>query len=507
MSESTFTRAARLAFVLTVLYAGAMFWIAPHPPMADLPQHAGQVALWRDLLAGQSPWAPLLRINYFTPYLMGYGLTLALSFVMPIAAALKLLLMLAYYAFVFSCVVLRRHFHGDQRLDWLFIPGFFGLAYVWGLFSFLVAAPVGLIFVWMADRYSKRPTIPSSIGLCCVGFILFFSHALTFVFASAMGIAFVVLQLKGRWLKFFLTLLPYLPLGVLSITYVLVGSEEKTFVSTVFPPGIAWGLDVRRLAVPAHIFGGYDLQDAIFSGTATVLMFWAPRLLSSTLNWREPTAFIPMGTVLLVWLAIPFYALQTTLLYTRFALFLLPFYALMFARVTTPLGVTLSDDGQARIGQCMLAILCWLFLVGQTERLIHFAQESRDFEEVLAVASPEQRALTMVFDAESAAAKNPWTYLSYPLWYQAEKGGLVDFNFAWFSPQIVRYRNDKRPPVEPGWEYQTFNWIQHQGWQYRYFFVRNTKPLPDDLFKNDQCHVALLKSAGSWSIYEASRCQ
>ena len=148
-------QAVRLAFLVTVLYAGAMFWIAPHPPMADLPQHAGQVAIWRDLLLGQSPWQQMLRINYFTPYLIGYGLALPLSFVMPVVAAFKLMLMLAYYAFVLCCVLLRRRFDGDERLDWLFIPGFFGLSFIWGNFTFLVAAPVGLFFVLLADRYAE----------------------------------------------------------------------------------------------------------------------------------------------------------------------------------------------------------------------------------------------------------------------------------------------------------------------------------------------------------------
>jgi hypothetical protein len=95
----------RVAFWLTVLLAGATFWIAPRPPMADLPQHAGQIALWRDLLQGTSNWQSLVQVNYFTPYLMGSGLALLLSFVMPVAAALKLLLALSYYAFVAACVL------------------------------------------------------------------------------------------------------------------------------------------------------------------------------------------------------------------------------------------------------------------------------------------------------------------------------------------------------------------------------------------------------------------
>jgi hypothetical protein len=42
----------RALFVIVVVSAGALFWVAPRPPMADLPQHVGQVAVLHDLLLG-----------------------------------------------------------------------------------------------------------------------------------------------------------------------------------------------------------------------------------------------------------------------------------------------------------------------------------------------------------------------------------------------------------------------------------------------------------------------
>jgi hypothetical protein len=44
----------RLAFVATVIVAGATFWLAPRLPMTDLPQHAGQVAALHGLVLGTS---------------------------------------------------------------------------------------------------------------------------------------------------------------------------------------------------------------------------------------------------------------------------------------------------------------------------------------------------------------------------------------------------------------------------------------------------------------------
>ena len=142
----------RFLFVLTVIWGASIFWIAPRPPMTDLAQHAGQVALIHELLTGTSPWADVFRLNFFTPYLLGYGVALALSFFMPVAVTLKVTLSLAYVAFVFALVKLRQRFSADPRLDWFFLLSFFGPAYAWGFLTFLTAAPVAIFFILLADR-------------------------------------------------------------------------------------------------------------------------------------------------------------------------------------------------------------------------------------------------------------------------------------------------------------------------------------------------------------------
>src|SRR5580698_1531124 len=76
-------RGAQVAYLAALLLGATMVWLAPRPPMEDFPQHVAQVTLLRDLLRGTSPWSDLLRINWFTPYLLGYGATLLLSSAMP----------------------------------------------------------------------------------------------------------------------------------------------------------------------------------------------------------------------------------------------------------------------------------------------------------------------------------------------------------------------------------------------------------------------------------------
>lgn len=499
---ATFSRAA---FHATVLYAGLLFWIAARPPMADLPQHAGQIALLIDLLDGMSPWEPLLRVNPLTPYLIGYALAVPLALVMPVAAALKLLLSLAFYAFVAACVALRRHFGGDPRLDWVFIPSFFGFAYAWGFFTFLLAVPLGLVFLLVADRYAAQPTVRGAMAVAGAGLLVFFSHGLVFLFVACIGACLVLARQKsaGRIAR---ALLAYLPLAAVSIAYAIV-VQAPGALSAAWPDGVWWRDFGSRLAVMRAIFGysADHLQDTIFLAAAAVVVLWAPKWLGLRLN-TAPAALVPLATVILVWVAAPFYAMKTAFLYERFSLFMLPF--MCFAYRAPPAGSAAGVGlPRAVLVQCLLAFVCWGFLAGQAQRLLAFDEEARDFDRVRTGLEDGRRALYIPLDKNSEGARSTIAYEHYALWYQAENGGLVDFNFAWAHSQAVRYREDRLPSVRPYWKGLGFDWRQDEAWRYRYIFVRASAPLPDTFFENDQCEVALLRRAGSWAVYEVRHCR
>src|SRR5690349_10528072 len=178
---------SRLAFVATALFASATFWLTHRLPMLDLPQHAAQVALLHDLLLGRSKWQSLVSVNYFTPYFAGYAPALLLSFAMPAAAALKVMLTVAYLGFIAACVALRHELGGDSRLDWLFIPSFFGIVFTIGLYTFMIAAPLGVLFIVLALRHARQPTLRMGLFLLIADLGLFFSHGLVFVFANVIG--------------------------------------------------------------------------------------------------------------------------------------------------------------------------------------------------------------------------------------------------------------------------------------------------------------------------------
>jgi hypothetical protein len=499
------SKLGRIAFLLTVALAGATFWIAPRPPMVDMPQHAGQIALWRDLVAGQSKWQPLVYINYFTPYLLGYGLAFLLSFLMPVLAALKLTLTLALYAFVAACVLLRRHLGGDRYLDWLFIPGFFGFAYAWGFYTFLIAVPLGVIFILLALRYAEKPTALQGTILVLAGLGLFFSHGLVFLFATAIGATFLLVEighrLPGRLLR---ALLPYGALGLCCLSYALIRLPIENNTSSGFAD-IHWGSPLTRLKFLAFFPLGAPNADLVLA-PLRLLLLAAPFLLRARVNTHQRAAFVPFAFVLLVFALMPLGAANTWFLYQRFDVFILPFYALLFRGAGAAAATAPSLRAQA--ARLWPALLCWFFVIVHIGRLLAFARESATFDEVLASTQPDERAVSLVFDPGSAATRNPFAYFNFPVWYQSEKKGFVEYNAARYLPQIVRFRPGQEPvdTTEAGWSAKTFDWTRAHAEIYRYFFVRSTHALPDGYFPDGRCKPVLLKAAGEWSVFENVNC-
>ncbi len=516
----------QILFLGTVVLAGALFWVAPRPPMGDLAQHAGQVATLRDLLDGTSPWTNLVYINYFTPYLLGYVIAVTLSFFVPVVVAMKLSLTLAFYAFMLGCVCLRRRFNADPRLDWLCVPGFFGFSFQFGFFTFLMAVPVGLFFLVVASRFADAPTRARGAAVVGMGVLAFFSHGLVFAFACATGGAMVLVTLRGMR-RILLASVPYALLGALALVYMLYVKQHHLVTWTGEPhtgPNLVWDwTDTswgwhRSFNFLLYVFA-VQMKDGYFL-LAGVFMLAAPWLMGAKLNTRTPAAFVPMLAMLVVWLLVPSAALDVEYVYHRFALYLLPAYALMFAspeaRDAGAKRGNVRDNTRAprkrlvaRITPIALIAICWLFFGVVAEREARFAAANEPFETLLQMTEPGQRALSLVYDPASTIVHNPYTLHGYAQWYEAEQQGFVDFSFAYLLPQIVRFKPDHVPAMRPEFSIspERFDWKAVQGRVYRYFFVHHVKPLPEHMFDNDECHVVLRAEAGDWSLFERLECR
>jgi hypothetical protein len=425
-----------------------------------------------------------------------------LSFAMPVVMAFKVLLTLAFYLFVFAARRLREEFHGDERLDWLFIPGFFGFALQYGFVPFLIASPLGLLSILRASRFAERPTNAGAAAMVAAGTLLFFSHGLVFLFS--VGAAFGMVVLGDKRNRTARTLLPYLLLGLLCVAYY----ASKRLGDPLIMHGTArvdwewpepWGWH-RLFAFPMYVMASTPHDPLFFP--AVLFMMAAPLLLGLRPN-GDRAALVPLAGVAVAWVLVPGEAMFTTYLYHRFALFLLP--AVVWATGAPAAVSRAASQRTSRAVQAGLALSCWAFLVAFGVRERRFVEESRRFEAVLAAAEPGERAVSLIFDPASEATKHPWAYHGYALWYQAERQGFVDFNFAYYMPEPVRFRPGKATrPYGTGLE--LFQGRTLEASLYRYYFVRHTAPLPSGLFDGHPCSVSLVREAGDWALFERRSC-
>jgi hypothetical protein len=496
----------RWFFYFVFLSGGAIFWLAKHPPMADLPQHAGQVMLLHDLILHRSPWESEVRINFFTPYWIGYGLATVLSFAMPVGVALKLQLTLAYYAFVGALIFVRRRLGGDPRLDWLFLIGWFGYAYEYGFFTFLVAAPLAVLYIEWARSYAVLPSWRRGWVLLGSGVVLFFCHGLIFLFANAIGGVNLLVRyrrnLLGAWRVFW----PYALLGGLCLTYFL--AHRDVDIKPMYSFSVIWQLSWIRLVGICIWPWGIVPKLALALGFSYFLLF-AVGLLRVRVNPRFEAA-IPLIIVLLVQLFVPHFAMNTFFLYQRFGLFTFPFLALALVQANQEA----ASQWHAKwmfAGQAILAAVCVGFLGVQAVDAIAFEKESQAYDAVTQALKPGQRVLSLVWDKGSLAADNFAAYQNFAAWYQAEKQGFVDFNFAWFPPQVVRFKLDRLPAAGPSQllELDTsklFKPDDFQIWKYKYLLVRGSNVLSGQASESRHCKIVLLDQAEPSSAYEIKNC-
>jgi hypothetical protein len=472
-----------------------VIWLPARPPMVDLPQHGAQLALLRDLVLGRSPWADQVHVNVFTPYLLGYCLALPIALIAPPLVAMKLVLSGAFVAFVAACRSIRAALGASARLDALFCIPFFGFAYSWGFYTFLVAAPVGLLFIRVAIGYGREPRLRAGLLLAALGVAMLFCHGLVFLFAFAVSGAIMlantrsVMDLVRRsW--------PFAAAAVFAVALFMAMRANETQISNNFGQQLQMSPLARRIAMLAT--NSVDAPPTLWPRIATDVLLALPLLGGLALNRRREALAIA-GAVAVMMVFAPSFAWSTGYLFERLVLFMLPAYAWLFVDPPQPRAWRLP--GPALALAC--AVVAAGVLVKHAADGVAFSNEAKDFDRVMAAAQPRQRALMLPFDrASQVQVGDEAAYLHFPAWYAAERQGFVDFSFAYFHPEMVRFNTATLPPVRDDLEWfpESFDWTRLQAWRYRYFFVRSRVPLAPRFFAPGQ--PRLLARSGEWSLYE-----
>ena len=474
-------------FVAAVLLSIVPFWFGRYLPMVDLPGHSAVITALQQLSAGNPAFAESFSADWFTPYLFGYLLIYAIAAVLPITITMKLVVSASVAAVPLLTAALLRETGADPRWRWLAIPCSYSFAFYWGFLSYIVAVPFALLLLIRTVHFERRMTLANALIVAGLALFLFFAHVIVMGFACLCAL----LYLGGRHYRdprrLVRLYLPYAaPLPLIGTWLIprLANEQGVADAPVLFGP---WG---ERLAyLLAQPAGSEYLSWLALGVTAGIVVL--PWLAGSTVS-RDPGRWLPFAVTLLLFLAVPDFAVQTGFLYERLGVFLVPFWLLLW---DAP-----SFQKRRLDWLAMPLVVVWLF--SSTARFASFARETQHFDDVLAAMEPGKRVAALIVDKATPLFATP-VYLHFASWYGTQKVGIVDFNFADFR-LVLRRKDAAEPRVgeQLAWYPGYFDWHANGGARYDYFIVKADEDVAAPLFKDRLGSVKLVKRSGWWWVYE-----
>jgi hypothetical protein len=487
-------RREMLFLAIASVLATIPVWIASYPPMVDLPQHAAQVAMLRNLHDPSFSFGGLFQINWFTPYLFGYMAIYALTPLLGIVAACKLVISAALAGLPVSTSLLMKETGADRKWALLTIPAMYGFAYGWGFLNFLVAAPVGLIFLAFVMRHVRKPNWVTSVWLAIFAVLLFFCHALICGFFGLIACAFILAE-AGAIRKAFVAMMPMASvLPFVMIWYLRTKSHPSAQAPIVWDLG--WVHSVYPTSLGGRASGFFRRMLGLRANRICITVgasFFAIPLLAGARPAKRLAVWIPFAVCLIVLLFLPTTVMGTSFVYERFTVFALPFFLLGMIPAKT------GHPAWRRVA--VFLIIVWVAIIAA--RTVRYDSEARDFNQILSKMDSNQRAMSLIFNQGTDPSPFP-IFLHFPAWYSGTKGGVVDFSFAQFYPELVVYKPSRAPVVRNPYEFEPerFTWEWTKGAGYRYFVVRSPVDVGEFLSHGAPCRVTLAAHSNLWWLYE-----
>ncbi|TNE50794.1 MAG: hypothetical protein EP343_06475 [Deltaproteobacteria bacterium] len=448
-----------ISFSLLLLgLLGYMLWpwaSCPLLPSMDLPAHLALVEAMHhvgqsgSLLADKFVWG-----LFPAPNSMFYLLTYALSWIMPVAWAGRVIFLGAMVFLLISGVVFARAMGRSPWIAFAMLPFLGQWVLLEGFLDFYIGVAFLLLALGMLHQYLKEPTWGQATTVGVLGVLVFFSHVQAFMFYGLLGGALFVLHavferkleaepspwssLIQRWAVAFVPCLLAVVAWFVTSYSSLGSSTWQHNAKMLFP---SYG---KRLAMMFHqsilTFG--TGQERVVVGL--VLGLWLCRTFMYWATEREPHDWIRdsfLHLALAIVLAVFFFApLNIGLywnLYNRSVLLLwfLVVCALM------PAGQIRSDIG-GMLATLPLAVTLSVTHLQWQQSFQAWRAHTRGFSEVLHQA-PKQTRLFYVVQTRKPYVGTRNTYLwrhlghYHTLWNQ----GTTSYSFGLQPGRIIRERH------------------------------------------------------------------
>jgi len=464
---------SRTRLLLATVSLGLVAWpfmVVTFPPLADLPQHAAQVRLLGEALAGDGAYA----VQWGTPYSLAYlPLAAATALAGPLAGA-RLGAMLIALAWVGAVHLLAWRLGRSAAAATAASVLVFHHALYWGFLPFLVGFPVFAAWLLLV-RQEPRPRVTRAALFTGGALLLYTAHALWF----AAGLGWLALDVATRhhrgtpWRHLVARLAGPAAVAAAAVAWFRALSSSSFATPPLWVPQ-PW----RRLLPGSWVeaaFGGLAglLEPLTFAALAAWLVAaLVVHLVRSTDREKGAGDRAPEGEAT-GW---DYRLLSLGLLLLAGALLLPDKYTntiefndrwfppalalLLLAAPRLPLRPTLTRAAAVTLLGAFVMTTAVTWQRAEAEELAGLAP-------ALASLPDEPRLLGLEFPRRSRYLDRQ-PYLQIFAWGQVLRGGELNFSFADFPPSPVVYRPPRRPPWTPGLEWfpqrvrpGDFGWFTH----------------------------------------------
>lgn len=462
-------------------------------PMVDLPQHYAMVSI---LLHHADPaWGFAQRYTFDflgRPYATVYWLGAVLGWVMPLGAAMRIVVAactIAPLTGAFALLVAMR-----RSRVWILpaIPLAFGSLWHWGFLNFLLGTGLFLGGLALVVRVAERPRRAASLGLAVLGVFLLFTHfhGLVMLLVTAPLVAWGWRSQGDGLSPYVRTLGPLAPAALAGAAFVALTWSQAVGTWSPMNPGVA----ERVVRFPEFLAGGAPAPWA--EGTVAAFAVVAAAGVALGGAPVPKRKLVALGIALCAQVGL-YFALP---LNTSTATYVSARHALLIALLILPL--LPSPEGRlAWVPRALGTAVALGALIVMGRDLAGFDREAREFDGVLAAMQPARRVAPLIWargsDYTDARA---FPYLHFAGYYQAAKGGELARSFAvvWNVP--IRYRADyARYPIREDFEWNPSLFSAEDARHFDYVLVRGAREPSPALGLRE------VSRSGAFALYEVAR--
>jgi hypothetical protein len=490
-------RPAPIASALTIAAIGAVCipaLVLAYMPLADLPQHLAIASILRHHGDPAYGFDTYYVVDWFhVPYVLPYAIAVGLSYVMPLAIAMRFVVLLSLIAYPVGVLALLRTARKPLWFALLAIPLVYNRCVFWGFLNFGMG--LGLALGAFACCISPKRTTGRDVLQAVLTIAAAFCHIYALAIIGGLMGAWIVVGGGHRDVRARPWLLASLVAG--GLLWLWKSGESRGYGSYYSPP-----LSTRIGELPGSILGGYADRSELLILVLFVAAWLALAWRSVPVTRARMRACAPVERVAYVAFLgnlIAYFVLPQSTWTAKFIHFRHAFLALSLL----PLTPTVAALERASLPERTLpAIAAVAALANSWVHLALFSREARAFDPIVDALPMNPKIVSITFERNGALMANN-AYMHFVAYAQAKKGGIISMTFPDFFWNLPVLRNPASPVPETPWG---FEWSPSRfsdkrfGYFYDYALVR----IPGQLVpqRTAEFPFELIAQSPPWYLYK-----